>query len=90
MSFLDHIRRCNNADLTGFEPWFIGPHRAGFLHRDFAAETVKESGLFAHGDDGWHLDSSLDTPDKRTAAMRAFLLELRERGHFKGLWREEE
>lgn len=89
MSFLDHIRRCNNADLSAFDPWFVGPHRAGFLHRDFAREAIAGSGLFEHRDDGWHLDPALDTPDKRSATMRAFLLGLRERGHFKGLWREE-
>lgn len=89
MSFLDHIRRCNNADLSQFEPWFVGRHRAGFLHAEFAADVVKASGLFARRDGSWHLDPGLDTPDKRTAAMRAFLVDLRERGHFKG-WREED
>ena len=90
MSFLDHIRRCNNADLTQFEPWFIGQDRTGFLHRDFAADVVSKSGLFARRDNGWYLDPNLDTSTRRTAAMRAFLLTLRERGYFKGLWREEE
>ncbi|MDP1752894.1 MAG: DUF4743 domain-containing protein [Reyranella sp.] len=89
MSFLDHIRRCNNADLTQFEPWFVGAERAGFIHRDFAPELARRPDLFAHRDKAWHLDPVLDTPAKRTAAMRSFLLELRDRGHFKGLWREE-
>lgn len=90
MSFLDHIRRCNNADLSQFEPWFVGPHRAGFLHRDFAAGVVAAGKLFVRGDDAWHLDPALATPATRTASMREFLLELRDRGHFKGLWRGEE
>eukprot|EP01034_Spumella_vulgaris_P007698 gene7698-9807_t len=89
MSFLDHIRRCNNADLAQFEPWFVGPHRAGFVHRDFAADAVQDSGLFERRDGAWHLDPRLDTPQTRTAEVRAFLLALRERGYFKGLWREE-
>src|SRR5262245_56694381 len=94
MSFLDHIKRCNNADLTQFEPWFIGTRRAGFLHREFAPLVAKGSGLFKHHDDeghdrGWHLDPALDTPKKRSDAVRALLLELREQGHFGGLWREE-
>jgi len=89
MSFLDHIKRCNNADLSQFEPWFIGNERAGFIHRDFAPVVASRAGLFSRGDRAWHLDAALDTPDKRTAAMRAFLLELRAQGHFKGLWREE-
>ena len=89
MSFLDHIRRCNNADLSQFEPWFVGSERAGFIHRDFAPELARRPDLFAHRDKAWHLDPALDTPLKRTAAMRSFLLALREAGHFKGLWREE-
>ena len=89
MSFLDHIKRCNNADLSQFEPWFVGAERAGFIHRDFAPVLAERPDLFTHRDKAWHLDPALDTPDKRTAAMRAFLLGLRERGHFKGLWREE-
>ena len=89
MSFLDHIRRCNNADLAQFEPWFVGPHRAGFVHRDFAASTLPASGLFQRSGSAWHLDSRLDTPQKRTTEIHAFLLALRAAGHFNGLWREE-
>lgn len=89
MSFLDHIERCNNADLGEFEPWFIGSKRAGFLHRDFAPVVAARAGLFARRDGVWHLDPALDTPPKRSEAMRAFLLELREQGHFGKLWREE-
>ena len=63
--------------------------RAGFIHRDFAPVVAARPDLFAHRDGAWHLDAALDTPDKRTAAMRAFLLELRERGQFGKLWREE-
>lgn len=90
MSFLDHIERCNNADLSQFEPWFIGPRRAGFLHRDFAPLVASRRGLFTRRDKSWHLDPTLDTPDKRTQAVRAYLLELREQGHFGNLWREED
>ncbi len=89
MSFLDHIARCNNADLGQFEPWFIGATRAGFIHRDFAAVVASRPDLFAHRGRAWHLDPGLDTPAKRTAAVRAFLLGLRERGQFGDLWREE-
>jgi hypothetical protein len=87
MSFLDHIARCNNADLSQFEPWFIGSQRAGFIHRDFAPRLPAP--LFAHRDGTWHFDPSLDTPDKRTAALRAFLLKLRADGLFGDTWREE-
>ena len=89
MSFLDHIARCNNADLSQFEPWFVGSERAGFIHRDFAPVLAAKPDLFTYRRKTWHLDSALDMPTKRTAAVRAFLLELREQGRFKGLWREE-
>ncbi len=89
MSFLDHIAACNNADLTQFEPWFVGSTRAGFLHRDFLPMIAVRPELFSHRDGGWHLEASLDTAPKRTAAMRAFLLDLRQRGLFGRLWREE-
>jgi len=69
-----------NADLSQFEPWFIGSQRVGFIHRDFSPVVAARPDLFTHRDGAWHLQPALDTPAKRTAAMRAFLLELRERG----------
>src|SRR5690349_21035597 len=89
MSFLDHIAACNNADLGQFEPWYVGSVRAGFLHRDFLPMVAVRPDLFGHRDGGWYLEPSLDAPQKRTAAMRAFLLNLRERGLFGRHWREE-
>jgi hypothetical protein len=89
MSFLDHIARCNNADLRPFEPWFIGRERAGFVHREFAPVLAARPELFGHTKQGWHLAAGLDQPTKRSAAVRAFLQELHAQGHFKGLWREE-
>jgi hypothetical protein len=89
MAFLDHIARCNNARLDEFEPWFVGPTRAGFIHRNFAAEIAARPDLFERSDGGWHLDAAFDTPARRTAAVESWLADLRERGMFKGLWRSE-
>jgi hypothetical protein len=89
MSFLDHIKRCNNGDLSQFEPWFIGAQRAGWLHREFASVVVARSGLFRHCDKGWLLDPALDTPQRRSDAVHAFLLELRAEGRFGAAWRDE-
>jgi hypothetical protein len=89
MAFLDHIARCNNARLAEFEPWFIGPTRAGFIHRDFTEEIAARPELFERSDDGWRLAAALDTPDRRTAAVDGWLAALRERGMFAGLWRGE-
>jgi hypothetical protein len=89
MSLLDHIARCNNADLSQFEPWYVGTTCAGFLHRDFLPMIAVRPDLFSHRDGGWYLEPSLDTPAKRTAAMHAFLLELRGKGLFGRSWRDE-
>ena len=89
MSFLDHIKRCNNADLSQFEPWYVGSARAGFLRRDFLPMVAVRPDLFSHRDGGWYLEPSLDTPAKRTAALREFLLALRAHGWFKA-WRGED
>lgn len=89
MSFLDHIARCNNADLRQFEPWYVGTERAGFIHRDFAPVLAGRPELFSRRSRAWHLNGALDAPTKRSAAMLAFLQELRAQGHFKGQWRDE-
>lgn len=88
MSFLDHIRRCNNADMSQFEPWFVGSVRAGFVHRDFAPRLPAP--LFERKQGAWQLEAALDTPDERTHAVRQFLLELRAAGQFGNQWREED
>lgn len=90
MSFLDHIARCNNADLGQFEPWYVGRERAGFIHREFAVALADKPRLFSHHKKSWVLDPGLDSPGKRTTAIRTFLHELRDQGRFKGLWRGEE
>jgi isopentenyldiphosphate isomerase len=89
MSFLDHIERCNNADLSQFEPWFIGATRAGWLHRDFAPLIAARGPLFQRGTRGWQLDPALGTPDERTRAVHRLLLQLREENQFGDLWRDE-
>jgi len=87
MSFLDHIKRCNNADMSQFEPWFVGRTRAGYVHREFAGQLPAP--LFEHRGKAWHLDAALKTCDSRTNAVHAFLLELRAAGQFGKQWREE-
>ena len=36
MSLIDHIHRCQNADMGKFLPWQVGEHRAGWVRRDLA------------------------------------------------------
>ena len=89
MSFLDHIERCNTHDLRQFMPWWIGPTHAGWVHRDFAAAYLAtRPDLFGHGQGAWHLTSALASPEQRTRAVEAFLMELRDGGAIGG-WRQE-
>ncbi|MCW5748409.1 MAG: DUF4743 domain-containing protein [Alphaproteobacteria bacterium] len=88
MSFLDHIERCNAHDLTQFRPWFIGPTRVGWVHRDFAALLGGRPDLFTRRGEGWSLTEELATPAARTTEVAAFLDDLRRDGWFAG-WRDE-
>jgi len=88
MSFLDHIRACNTHDIGQFEPWHIGPQRIGWIHRDFAPRLTARPDLFDRVAGGWRLSHRLTDAAARTAAVEAWLRELRAGGLF-GDWREE-
>ena len=71
MSFLGHIRRCNNADLSQFEPWFVGSERAGFIHRDFAPELARrKEALESFPLDSMAMVGSLTRDNRRYALLR--------------------
>jgi 8-oxo-dGTP pyrophosphatase MutT (NUDIX family) len=62
VSFLDHIRRCNNFDATRVVPLLVGTERVGFVRRDNAEALSRFPEVFrvsdakveivAHGDAG--------------------------------------
>ena len=87
--FFDHIACCNNANLAAFEPWFIVAHPGWLPPPRFPAPNRPRADLFSQGDGAWYQSDALDTPDKRTAALREFLLALRAHGWFKA-WRDED
>lgn len=47
MSFADHIRACNNCDLTQAVPLVVGDQRIGWLLRDHAAALAPFRDVFA-------------------------------------------
>jgi 8-oxo-dGTP pyrophosphatase MutT (NUDIX family) len=66
---LDHIRRCNNRDLSRFRPFLAAAQQVGWVRIDFI-ERLREFGdLFEFAGDGVRLSYRFDTFEKRTAAM---------------------
>jgi isopentenyldiphosphate isomerase len=88
MSFLDRIAACNNADMRRFRPFLVGAKQVGYVHREFAPVLAAFPETFAVEPDRITLVPTLDTPDRRTAAVETVLLRLEARGVVKG-WRGE-
>ncbi len=86
MSFLDHIRACNNADLSRFVPFFVAGNRIGWLRPDFASKLSAWPDVFKTGDDGVELAEGDFA--SRSSAIGTPLRALAEAGAITG-WREE-
>ncbi|NQW09364.1 MAG: DUF4743 domain-containing protein [Alphaproteobacteria bacterium] len=69
MSFLDHVRRCNAYELSGFVPFRVGEVKLGWIRRGLSLELRRFGSRFHVFEDLVHLDPSLRTPDARTEAM---------------------
>lgn len=69
MSFLDHIRACNNGDPSRYRPFLIGGRRVGFLRPAFAELLRSFPDIFQVGTDRVTLSPDLSGPDERSAAV---------------------
>lgn len=88
MSFLDHIRACNNADLARFRPFLVDGRRVGWLRRDFATQLAEWPSVFEAQGAAVALSDAYRDFDSRTTAMDGPLRALAERGEISA-WREE-
>jgi len=88
MSYLDHIRACNNADLSQFVPFTVAAQRIGWLRPDFAAKLVDWPGVFEVGTDKISIMSTHGDFDTRSEAIQGPLRALATVGLIDG-WREE-
>ena len=74
MSLIDHIHRCQSADMRKVLPWLIAGETAGWVRRDVAARLGKYPTVFACDDKTVrlrdHLASSITAPP-RSATWRA-------------------
>ncbi len=88
MSFLDHIRRCNNFDPRGFRPLRIGAVRVGWVRHTFAERLAAFPEGFAVGPDSVELAPGQDSFAARTKVVERVLRTLAETGEITG-WRDE-
>ncbi|HSE73263.1 MAG TPA: DUF4743 domain-containing protein [Dongiaceae bacterium] len=92
MSLLDHIHRCQSAnlgaDMGKFLPWLIGGETVGWVRRDVAARLGSYPTVFAVDGKAVRLREHLASFDHRSAAVGDVARDLYEAGLFAG-WRNE-
>ncbi len=87
MSFLDHIRACNNAgDLSDFLPFQVSARRLGWVRPGFAELLAGFDGVFEVTGTGVGLALGLVDAGARTAAVERVLRPLGETGTIRA-WR---
>ena len=84
MSLIDHIHRCQNADMAKFLPWKIAGARAGWVRRDIAARLASYPTVFSVDDKHVALKPHLNSFDYRSAAVGDVARDLYEKGAFTG------
>ena len=88
MSLIDHIHRCQSADMGKFLPWRVGAARAGWVRRDVAERLAGYPTVFSVGEGEVRLKPHLANYDHRSAAVGDVTRDLYEAGIFTG-WRGE-
>jgi 8-oxo-dGTP pyrophosphatase MutT (NUDIX family) len=88
MSLMDHIHRCQSADMGKFKPWQIGAQRVGWVRNDVAEKLTQYPTVFSVDDKSVRLKSHLGSFDHRSAALGDVTRDLYETGAFTG-WRGE-
>ncbi len=88
MSFLDRIAACNNADLARFRPFHAGGVQVGHVYQHFAQRLAAFPDIFRVDGGGVTMLPSLDTAEKRDAAIDRATRQLAAQGVIKG-WRDE-
>lgn len=88
MSLLDHIHRCQSADMRRFLPWLIAGEAAGWVRRDVAERLANYPTVFSADGKTVRLRDHLASFDHRSAAVGDVARDLYEAGVFTG-WRNE-
>lgn len=80
MSYLSHIRRCNQFPKEQFLPFLIDGETFGLTHKDHIAHLTRYPSVFNADDKGLYLNPELDTPKKRTESVNEVVTELYQAG----------
>lgn len=80
MSYLDHIRACNQRDLTGLRPFLVDGALAGYVRNDMAEAIRSASEVFRVSATEVALAAHLRTFEQRTAAIESVLRDLKTSG----------
>lgn len=88
MSLIDHIHRCQSADMGKFLPWRVGAAQAGWVRRDVAERLAGYPTVFSVNAGEIQLKPHLANYDHRSAAVGDVTRDLYEAGIFTG-WRGE-
>ena len=88
MSYLDHIRACNNARPDAFRPFTVGGTEVGRVRPGFADALRDFGDVFAVGPDAVALSPALTDPAARTRAVEEALKRLEGGPHLMP-WRDE-
>ncbi|WP_119304493.1 DUF4743 domain-containing protein [Dongia deserti] len=88
MSLIDHIHRCQSADMRKFLPWLIVGETAGWVRRDIATRLANYPTVLSVDDSAVRLRDHLASFEHRSAAIGDVARDLYEAGVFTG-WRNE-
>lgn len=80
MSYLSHIRRCNQFPKEQFLPFYIGEKCFGLTHKNHIAHLIKWPAVFDADGSGLYLNPNLNTPESRTNAVGQVMQELHQQG----------
>ena len=80
MSFLKHIKRCNQYQSNQFLSFFIDNQCFGLTHVNHADHLLRWPDIFEVNESCLTLNKNLDTPEKRTTAVDSVMKKLRREG----------
>ena len=80
MSFLRHIKHCNQFQSDEFLPFYIHDQCFGLTHKSHIDRLIDWPEAFLVDDNGLYLHQDLDTPKKRTLAVESIMKSLYQSG----------